>query len=209
MSVGPRSRVHHRTWWILVWLNGTSQSGWAQVRCMARSARRWARLTVRAVRPRLSGTPSPSSAIGMISASQQSRRTVDTGSGTPSSVSQIPPVPPSPSEETDVDEHTDLGDPQLGPTKHGLGVGAVGPGAVVMLVGLDVGADAVGFDVVGFDVVVAAVVVAEVVPVGRTYLRVIGEVTAISETSGDRIDEVACDAGRRTRRRRRRCWCRC
>ena len=59
MSVGPSSRPHQRMWWMSQAENTTVQSGWAQVRCIARNARRWARVAVRRVRPTSRTSPAP------------------------------------------------------------------------------------------------------------------------------------------------------
>ncbi len=89
MSVGPSSRPHQAMWWMSQAENTTVQSGCAQLRCMARNARRWARVAVRRLRPTSRTSPAPFSTIGRMSASQHIRRTVSTGNGMPSSVSQM------------------------------------------------------------------------------------------------------------------------
>ena len=88
MSVRP-NRSQGMTWWIWQWSNAMSQCGWAQVRYIARSARRWARLATRCSRPTASVSPSVPNTIGMMAASQHNRRIVSTGSGIPLEVSQI------------------------------------------------------------------------------------------------------------------------
>ena len=87
-SVRP-NRSHGMTWWIWQWSKAMSQWGWAQVRYIARSARRWARLATRCSRPTASASPSAPNTIGMMAASQHNRRIVSTGSGMPFEVSQI------------------------------------------------------------------------------------------------------------------------
>ena len=101
------------TWWIWQWSNATSQCGWAQVRYIARSARRWARLATRCSRPTASASPSVPNTIGMMAASQHSRRIVSTGSGIPLEVSQIDVGVEPVGERRQVDVHAHLWHPSF------------------------------------------------------------------------------------------------
>ena len=76
--VAPPS-FHSLRWWMSQSPKRTGQSGAAQVRCMARSARRWSAVARRLARPTSTTLPSPSNTIGMMSASHASRRTVRVG----------------------------------------------------------------------------------------------------------------------------------
>ena len=87
MSVGP-PRSYQWMWWISQRWKGTSHSGAAHVRYMARSARRWVRLAVRMVRPASSTVPSLRMMTGVNDPVQNRRCTDDGGSSTPSPVSQ-------------------------------------------------------------------------------------------------------------------------
>jgi len=87
MSVRPPLR-YQMTWWMSQSSNAVVQPGTAQHLYIARSARRWARLAVRELRPRYSDTPSAATMIGVISAQHAQRRSVSTGRsiGTPQSM---------------------------------------------------------------------------------------------------------------------------
>jgi hypothetical protein len=64
-------------------------AGNPQVRYIARNARRWSAVATRRPRPWSSTAPSVPRTVGMMVASQASRRTVSGGTGWPSDVSQI------------------------------------------------------------------------------------------------------------------------
>jgi len=70
--------------------------GQAQLRCIARNARRCGLVANRRVRPASNATPSPPSTTGKMSASHHSFRTVATGNGTPLEVSHTPPIRSTP-----------------------------------------------------------------------------------------------------------------
>ena len=64
------------TWWISQSANRTVQPGWAQVRYIARNARRCSRVASRCSRPTSRSTPAPFNTTGIRLASQHRRRTV-------------------------------------------------------------------------------------------------------------------------------------